>query len=128
MQLNLSQICTQKSDLKYFSITKILKELNFDTLEERQIQAKLTMAYKILNGLVILDSDMLPKFNNKRPFRECNSVKVGTENRLEEPNSNIQTAESTFFFSVPKFWNHRVTPMQADAKNVDSFKRFFQKK
>ena len=49
-----SNIYPKKGDNSKFSITKVLQGLNWDTLEERRNQARLTMAYKILNGKVIL--------------------------------------------------------------------------
>ena len=109
----ISNFYPKKDNLNNFSITKLLNQLNFVTLEDRRIQAKLIMAYKILNGKVILDSEMLPKFNQQRPMRKCNTAKVGTENRLEEPHSIIKNTESTFFYLVPKLWNNMVTPSQA---------------
>ena len=54
----------KKGKFEKHSITKILNDLNFSTIEERRIKARLTMAYKILNGFVILESNMLPKNNN----------------------------------------------------------------
>ena len=124
----ISNFYPKKDNLNNFSITKLLNQLNFVTLEDRRIQAKLIMAYKILNGKVILDSEMLPKFNQRRPMRKCNTAKVGTENRLEEPHSIIKNTASTFFYLVPKLWNNWVTPSQARANSVDSFKEFFHKK
>ena len=84
------------------------------------------MAYKILNGHVILDPQMLPKINSKRPFRECNSVKVGPQNQLIEQKSKLDVTENTFFYHTPKLWNSSVTPLQANAPSIDAFKRHFK--
>ena len=91
----------QKGDYTKFSITKLLNELKWDSLEERRIQARLSMAYKIINGLVILEPTMLPKLNFQRPMRQCNTVKVGPENQLVEPLSMLQVPGKTFFYSTP---------------------------
>ena len=115
----------KKKDFEKFSITKILKELNFETLEQRRNQAKLTMAYKIINGYVILDSNMLPKFKSHGPLRQCNSAYVGTKHQLDEPQPKIKVVGNTFFFSVPLLWNQTVSPFQAEVANVDSFKKHF---
>ena len=65
-----------------FSVTKIIRSLGWDTLEERRDQAQLTMAYKILNGSVILPSDSLQRKQHTRPSRSCNNVKVGPKHQL----------------------------------------------
>ena len=75
---------SKKSDYKNFSISKLLKQLNLETLEERRTKARLTMVYKILNGHVILEPEMLPKVLHKRS-RKCNSETVGYEKELIEP-------------------------------------------
>ena len=70
---------------------------------------------------------MLPKANSQRPLRQCNVPKVGFENQLSEPEPGKQNVSHTFFYSVPKFWNDNVTPKQAEAPSVDSFKEHFNK-
>ena len=93
-----------------------------ETLEERRVQARLSMAYKIINGYVILESNMLPKANIKHTHRKCNGPKVGIQNQLFEPQSRLKTTGKTFFYSIQKVWNQKVTPSQALAPSVDSFK------
>ena len=116
----------RRGNFNKFSITKILSDLNFDTLENRRKQARLAMAYKIINGDVILDPNLLPKFKYSRPMRQCNSVKVGKENQLVETNSELKITGYTFFYSVPKIWNVTITAKQAKAPSVDAFKKHFQ--
>ena len=89
-----------------------------ETLEHRRNKARLSMAYKIINVHVILNSSMLPKFNNKRTERECNFSKVGIENQLIEPQSRLQITGKTFFYSIPKKCNQNLTPSQARAPSV----------
>ena len=113
---------TKKGDFKLISISKLLNILQLETLEERRAKARLIMVYKILNGHVILESEMLPKFNNVRPIRECNAPTVGHEYHLKEPPEGLQTTQNTFFFSIPKIWNQKVTEEQARAPSVDAFK------
>ena len=69
------------------------------------------MAYKILNGDVILSADLLP-----RP----------PENQLLEPHARIKTVENTFFYQVPKLWNRIVTKPQAAAPSIEAFKNHFK--
>ena len=58
------------------------------------------MAYKIINGHLILEPNMMPKFQNQRPQRECNGVKVGSNNKLFEPQSRLEVIGSTFFYET----------------------------
>ena len=85
----------KKGDYQNFSITKVLQKLNWESLEERRQNSRLTMAYKIINGHVILEPTMLPKFDNHRPLRQCNGVKVGSKNQLAEPQSRLEVTGST---------------------------------
>ena len=118
----------RKGNIMKYSITKILKGLKFDTIEERRKQSRLTMAYKILNGSVILEANLLPKISNFNPRRQCNYANVGENNQLFEPTPRLQVVGQTFFYSVPKFWNDFVSPKQAEAPSADAFKRHFQHK
>ena len=118
-----SNIYPKKGDYNKFSITQLLSDLKWESLEERRENARLIMAYKIINGHVILESSLLPKFNYQRPVRECNGVKVGAENQLAEPPSRLDVTGSTFFYSTPKLWNNLLTPSQTNAPSVDAFKR-----
>ena len=117
----------KKGEYKPFSISKILCDLNLETLEERRNQARLTMAYKIINGLVILDDQMLPKANH-RLSRPCNAPNVGFKNQLLESQTNLKITGNTFFFNTPKLWNCRVTPSQANAPSVEAFQQYFKRK
>ena len=81
------------------------------------------MAYKVLKGHVILDADLLPKKNYNRPIRECNNVKVGPKHELTEPYPRLDVAGSTFLYATPKLWNDNVSPSQANAPSINSFKR-----
>ena len=118
---------SKKGEFKKVSISELLNILNLETLEERRTKARLTMVYKILNGHVILESDMLPKFQNYGPKRKCNSPTVGQEYHLKEPQSRLQVTGCTFFYEIPKIWNEMITNEQAKAPSVDAFKRHMTK-
>ena len=45
----------KKGQYENFSITRLIDNLQWDTLEDRRDRAKLCMAFKILNGAVIRD-------------------------------------------------------------------------
>ena len=110
-----------------YSISSIINELEWNSLETRRNHAKLNMAYKIINGHVILSSDSLPKASFSRISRSCNEVRVGSANQLMEPQSRLLN-NKTFFYSVPRLWNNTVTSAQAGAPSVDAFKNYFRRK
>ena len=83
------------------------------------------MAYKIINGHVILESNLLPKINTNRPQRQCNFANVGKEHQLSEPSARLQVTQNTFFYHIPKIWNKLVTPDQAKAPSVEAFRTYF---
>ena len=122
-----SNIYPKKGRFESFSISKILKDLKWDSLEERRNQSRLVMAFKIINKHVILDAEMMPKFKNLQPTRKCNEANVGYQNQLAEPESKIDVTKSTFFYATPKLWNNRITPNQAQAPSIDAFKHHFKK-
>ena len=47
--------------------------------------------------------------------------------QLDEPVSRLKVTGNTFFYSVPLLWNNTVSPSQAEAPSVDSFKRYFRR-
>ena len=98
-----------------------------ETLQERRLQARLCMAFKILNEHVILEAGMLPKYKIKPTQRQCNSTNVGFENQLIEPQPQFHASGETFFYSIQKTWNERVTPSQARAPSVDAFRQHFKR-
>ena len=116
----------KKDNSNNFSITQILQDLNWSSLEERRIQARLIMAFKILNDHVILKPNVLPKPKSQRPERLCRGIKVGAQHQLFEPQARLDVNQSTFFFITPQLWNYNVTPKQANAKTVDTFRRYFK--
>ena len=117
----------KKGDYNNFSITKLLNDLDWTSIEKRREQAKLIMAYKIIKGLVILDPNILPKTQQQYP-RQCNGVKVGFENQIEEPQARLDVNRSNFFYSTPKLWNNTLSPTQANAPSIDAFKSSLKKK
>ena len=83
------------------------------------------MAYKIINGHVILEPSMMPKFQYQRPVRQCN---VGSKNKLEEPQSRLDVTARTFFYETPKLWNTIITQSQANSPSIDAFKSQLRKR
>ena len=108
-----SNFYPKKGNYENFSITKILNDLNWDSLEKRRNQSRLTMAFKILNGHVILESSMLPKTKFQQPYRKCNEVKVGFENQLDEPSWSIEVAQKNIFLCHTKTMEQYYLPKAA---------------
>ena len=116
----------RKGHYDEFSISKILNDLQWTTLEQRRNQSKVTMVYKILNGHVIIPPESLPRVPVSTTTRKCNEVKVGASNQLVVRKSRgLITPSETFFFSAPSLWNNIVTPAQAVAPSIDAFKDHF---
>ena len=84
------------------------------------------MAYKILNGHVILESELLPLTFWKQPPRKCKGVKF-PEFQLMEPFSTLDNVLTTFFYNTPKLWNKTVTDTLAEAPSIDAFKTNLKK-
>ena len=117
----------KKGHYNEFSVSKLLDELGWDTLEKRREESQLTMAFKIINNLVILNPETLPKKIHPRQQRKCNQVLIDNKHQLVEPDSRLDVSKNTFFSKVPSLWNRTVTQEQAEAPNVESFKRYFRK-
>ena len=98
------------------SITETIKKLGWETLEKRRKNAKLTMAYKILNGNVILEPEWLPKKGSVREIRNEEN------HHLRIPLSKLDSAKKTFFFDVPRIWNSQVSAKLAEAPSTEAFK------
>ena len=96
----------------------LIANLQMETLQERRTKARLTMAYKILNGHVILEANLLPKSRIKPTHRKCNAANVGIDNELIEPTARLQCTEKTFFYSIEKLRNEKITSVQASAPSV----------
>ena len=107
----------KKDSPRYVSVTEMVKKLGWETLEKRRKNAKLTMAYKILNDKVILEPDCLPKKEGIHKIRKRN------DHHLKIPFSKIDEAKKTFFYDVPQLWNSLISEKQARALNTDAFKR-----
>ena len=74
---------------------------------------------------VIIPPEALPKANQCRPIRKCNEPSVGKQHMLAEQYTRLTNTSKTFFYHVPKLWNEKVSPVQANAPSVDSFKFHF---
>ena len=74
--------------------------LNWNSFEKRREKARLNMAYKIINGHIILEPNLMPKKKQQRPLRQCNKVKVGFENQLEVPQAKLNITRKLSFIPL----------------------------
>ena len=118
----------RKGHYETFSISKVLKNLNWISLEQRRKQARLIMAYKIINSVVILEPNILPKAEFKRPDRIGYGKKIESKYQLKEPHSRLDITNSTFFYETPRLWNTMITSSQAISPSAEAFKSHFSKK
>ena len=117
----------RKDKYHEFSVSKLIEELGWETLEDRRNNAKLSMIYKIRNNCVIIQPETVPGATKKTTARKCNEKKVGTQNELFEPPTQIINSGKTFFYMGPRLWNNLVTPAQADAPSLEAFQKHFCK-
>ena len=117
----------KKGHYDEFSVSNLIEKLGWVSLEKRREEAQLTMAFKIINNLVIINPNTLPKKTQQRPSRKCNETLVGNKHQLIEPDSRLDVTKNSFFLKVPSLWNKTITSKQAEAPNVESFKHYFRK-
>ena len=96
------------------SVTNIMKNLEWPALEDRRKRAKVTMFYRIINGLIEVETGGLaPKTNSLRTR--------GHEHRYNVPFSRLQSHQQSFFPSTIRVWNNLPENVVA-ATNVNVFK------
>ena len=104
------------------SVTKLVKELGWDSLEERRKQNKLVMAYMILNNQSILEPEMLRIKEHSITTRRNHVQEI----KLLEPYSRLNSTKNNFFYNVPCLWNTTISKEQAKATSVKAFKKHFK--
>ena len=101
------------------SVTAMLDELGWDTLQERRQQAKATMFYRIVYGLVCVPST---------PFLIPTLVSTtrGHDMKFLVPQSSVNAHKYSFFRSTTRIWNQ--LPQQAvSAPSLEVYKLLLQK-
>ena len=101
------------------SVTAMLDELGWDTLQERRQQAKATMFYRIVYGLVCIPST---------PFLIPTLVSTtrGHNMKFLVPQSSVNAHKYSFFPSTTRIWNQ--LPQQAvSAPSLEVYKLLLQK-
>ena len=95
------------------SVTKILQDLQWPTLEKRRKQAKVTLLFKAIRELVEIPTNRLnPSDTGTR----------GHKKRYRIPHSRIESHKHSFFPSTIRLWNTLQTST-INQPDEDSFKR-----
>ena len=106
----------------------MVSDLKWESLADRRTKTKLTMCYKIYNGLVDIP------FDRYMQHQAPTSTRVTRQNlkppahrfQIKEPSSDVDYLDYTYFYSVPPYWN--VLPANiAGAPSLNSFKSQMQK-
>ena len=97
------------------SITDMLEDLSWDTLESRRTKIQLTMLYKIINNLVDIPAEDYLTFNSSRT-RSAHSKK------LRHYPSTCDTFKFSFFPRTIPLWN-LLPATVAETPDLVSFKR-----
>lgn len=95
------------------SVSSMLEQLQWPTLEERRRTTRLCMFYKIVHGLVAISRDdhLTPSDSRTR----------GHDQRFNGIHSNLACYRSSFFPRTVLEWN-RLSPSTVEAETLDQFK------
>ena len=97
-----------------FSVTDMLNDLKWRSLENRRRDARLTMFYKIINHQVAIN----PENYLQRPKRQS---RTATPNSFTVPYTNTTSRQQSFFIRTTKDWN-LLPPDTQSAGSVEAFK------
>ena len=100
---------------RYQSVTNILCQLSWTTLEERRDQMKLIMMYKIIHGLVFIQ-DILPL-----TYSSLNDISRGHTQRFIQPATRVDSYKHSFFPSTILLWN-RLPANVVSSESLQQFK------
>jgi len=84
---------------RYQSVTSILEQLDWPTLQERRDQMKMIMMYKIVHGLVFIQHNLPLTPSN------LNNISRGHSNRFIQPSTRVDSYKHSFFPSTIRMWN-----------------------
>ena len=96
------------------SVTNMIADLGWQPLQDRRRAFRLSMLFKIQNGLVGID----PKDNLQQPVRKSRSSNT---NSYTIPRSRIEAHKMSFYPNTIRDWNGLQPDVQA-VKDLQSFK------
>ena len=97
---------------RYSSVSAMMQDLKWDTLENRRSDSRLTLMYKIRNGKVAIPADDYTKLN-PRPKKNSQTLLVYSPQRDEYKNS--------FFPRTIVDWN-KLPDEAVNSKSIEQFK------
>ena len=105
-------MCTNRS---MSSVTDMLEELNWESLESRRTKIQLTLLYKIMNGMVDIPTS---------PYVTQASARTRSSHtmKLRQISSRTDAYKYSFFPRTIPFWNSLPASI-AEAPDLVSFKR-----
>ena len=98
------------------SVTAMVEDLGWETLQNRRLNNRLTLLYKIINDQVEIPANYHPVLNNNRDSRRCHNQQF---TRLQ---SDINIHKFSFIPRTIVDWNNLPSDVVA-AKSLDSFKK-----
>ena len=97
------------------SVTSMLRSLQWDPLQHRRQDLKVTMLYRVINGLVAIPSEpyLIP--------RSASTTTRGHNLRFMVPYSRVQYHQQSFFPSTIRLWNN-LPDRVVTASSLEGFK------
>ena len=102
-----------KSKFESCSVSALQSELGWLPLSERRRHHRLSILYKIRNGLLAIAPEAIDLVPNSRPGKQCKYVRPGARNSSPLWNQ--------FVFRTVKEWNELPAPV-AESDSLDIFK------
>jgi len=96
------------------SVSSMLRDLEWATLEQRRKRTKVTTLYKTIHELIDIEKNRLQPSNTRQRTR-------GHQQRFVQPRSRVKCHEQSFFPSTIRLWNS-LPPAVVYANTVDQFR------
>ena len=97
------------------SVTQMLADLKWETLEKRRERNRLNMLFKIQKGMVGIPADKYIKYLPERRTRKKNDM------QMQIPFARTDTYKNSFFVRTPTAWN-KLENNIVKAQSLESFK------
>ena len=96
------------------SVTTMLKELEWPTLQQRRKETKITVLFKALQNEIYIETNHLQPTNTRQRTR-------GHNRRFVIPRSRVKCHEQSFFPSTIRMWNC-LTQSVVNSNSVEQFR------
>ena len=93
-------------------VTRMVKDLGWETLESRRKKDRLTTLYKIRHEAIDMDTGDVLRFNNRR---------TRGQQRLYEPTTKVTAYKNSFFPRTIQDWN-RLPAAATDSQTIEEFR------